>query len=104
MTGTWVRLLPELRQLPPAERAAALRRARATPWDTFELCGMAVAPVAVTAPTRYVPLDDALATRLVAAAIDFAVALPLLALALAPLQWRRLRRGLPAQLRAQRNP
>ena len=97
-------LLPELARFVPAEQDRALRRARETPLDLLELATTAVALVAVTALTRYALADATLASRLLAAAANFAVALPLLAIAIAPLHVRRLRRGLRRQLAKQSPP
>ena len=91
-------LLAELAQFPAEERRRRLRLARETPLDFVELAAMAIALVAVTALTRYALADASLGTRLLAAAANFAVALPLLAVTLAPFHLRRLRRGLRRQL------
>jgi len=65
---------------------------------------MAAGLVVVTALTRTVLVDASFASRLVAMLADFAVALPLLALALGPFHARRLRRGLRAQLQQRTRP
>ena len=91
-------LLPELRRFPAAERGSALRAARDTPLDMLELLGMAAGLVVVTALTRYVLPDGEAATRFAAVLLNFAVAVPLLALVLGPFHLRRLRRGLREQL------
>jgi hypothetical protein len=99
MLRAWTVLLPELRRLAPAARAAALARARQTPLDALELVGMALGLIAVTALTKLVvPADPTLATRLAMALLSFAVAAPLLLLTLGPFHLRRLRRGLRAEL------
>jgi hypothetical protein len=95
----WPVLLPELHAFPREERDSALKAARATPLDAVELLGMAAALMAVTALTRYVLPDMAMATRFAAVLLNFAVALPLLALTFGPFHVRRLRRGLREQLR-----
>lgn len=99
MNRVWKALLPELRRLPEARQAAAFEAARATPLDLVELLGMAAGLIAVTALTRYGVDPGALSVRFGAALVNFVVALPLLALALAPFHWRRLRRGLREHLR-----
>ena len=91
-------MLPELRGFPAAERGSALRTARDTPLDMLELLGMAAGLVVVTALTRYVLPDGEAATRFAAVLLNFAVAVPLLALVLGPFHLRRLRRGLREQL------
>lgn len=93
MTRLWLLLLPELRQLPRADQAAALKRARETPHDVVELLGTIAALVATTAFTRII-LEGGMADRFASTVLNFVVALPMLAVLLAPLQWRRLRRGL----------
>lgn len=90
----WNALLPELRAFAEAEQPGALREARETPLEPFELLGMAAGLVAVTALTGYGTADSSLAARFGAALINFVVAMPLLALALGPFHLRRLRRGL----------
>ena len=87
-------LFPELRRVSPAEREALLRRAAHAPLDVVELLGIAAGLVAVTALTRYGATQLPLVERLGLAAANFAVALPLLALAVAPFHIRRVRRGL----------
>lgn len=89
-------LYPELRGLHAAHRRRALQRARGTPFDMLELLGMAGALVLVTALTRYGTAGLDVAERFGAALLNFAVALPLLALTLAPFLVRRTRRGLRA--------
>lgn len=97
----WPLVLPELRRLSPAERPAALRAARATTPDALELIGMVAALAAVTGMTRYVAAQAGFPAGFVGTALNFGVALPSLALLLAPLHVRRLRRGLqqPTELR-----
>lgn len=99
MTRLWTLLLPELRRIPSEDRAAALRRARDTALDVFELVGMAAGLLAVTALTRYAIPEDAAVSRIAAALLNFVVAIPLLVVLLGPFHLRRLRRGLRAQLR-----
>lgn len=94
----WPALLPELRRFPDAERDGALDQARRTPLDALELAGMAIGLVAVTALTKVATPEPELVSRVVAVALNFGVALPLLVAALGPFHVRRLRRGLRAQL------
>jgi len=98
MHKTWLLLLPELRSFPAREQAPALAAARETPLDIVELVGTAFAVVIVTAITRYGLADSGLLARFAGAALNLAVALPLLVLAAGPFQVRRLRRGLRQQL------
>jgi hypothetical protein len=91
-------LYPELRLFAPEKRANALRDARATPFDTLELFGMAAGVVAITALTRYAGSQLAIGQRFAAGILNFLIALPLLVLALGPFFIRRVRRGLRAVL------
>jgi hypothetical protein len=91
-------LFPQLRRIPDSERAAALRKARANPYDAFELLGIAAGLVVVTALTRYDGVWTGLG-RVAAFCVNFAVALPLLGAFVGPLMVRRIRRGLDRQLR-----
>lgn len=103
MNAAWLTLLPELREIDESRRDAALRAARDEPLSVAELLGVAAALVVVTATTRYaVPGAEAVSSRYALALLNFAVALPMLALLLGPLHWRRLRRGLRGQLRRPR--
>ncbi len=104
MNRLWPALLPELRQFPAAEQDEALRVARRTELDFVELLGMATGLLVVTALTRYTLADASMSTRFVATLANFAVALPLLAVALGPFHLRRLRRGLRNQLRSRGQP
>ena len=98
MHRTWLLLLPELRGFPAREQAHALAAARATPLDIVELVGTAFAIVIVTALTRYGLAVPGLTSHFGDAALNLAMALPLLILAAVPFQVRRLRRGLRQQL------
>lgn len=98
MNPLWLRLWPELRRFAPEHRPAALARARETSFDLLELAAAAVVLVVVTVATRQLVDASAMAARFASLLASFAVALPLLAAGLAPLHWRRLRRGLRRQL------
>ena len=98
MMRLWRVLLPDLRQFPEAEQAGALQAARQTDLETVELVGMAAGLVLVTAVTRYALADASLASQVEAAVVNVVVAIPLLAIVLAPFHLRRLRRGLRQQL------
>jgi hypothetical protein len=91
-------IYPELRAFTPAEREGALRAARHESFDAVELVGMAAALVAVTALTRYGLQDFDLTSRIAAALVNFALAVPLLVAGVGPFLVRRARRGLRAQL------
>jgi hypothetical protein len=93
---------PDLRAFGKADRAAAMRKARATPLDFVELAGIALALVLTTAITRYGVSSVELADRIALAAINFVVAVPLLTFLAGPFLIRRVRRGLREQL-ARRN-
>lgn len=87
-------LYPELRSVPAIDRTRVLARAKDTPFDLIELCGLAAGLVLVTAFTG-AALDNLLAaSRFVRGVGNFFVALPLLVLALGPFVVRRTRRGL----------
>lgn len=95
--GLWLRLLPELARLPPAERGQALHRARQEGFDAIELVALA-ATVAVAAVITQYPAEGLSApSRMLALAWNFVLALPLLLAAYLPLERRRLRRGLRVQ-------
>ena len=94
----WLRLAPELGRFPEPERAPVLREARRAPLESAELLGMVAVLAAVTALTRYTLPDPGMAPRFLAALANFVIALPLLALGLAPLHRRRVRRALRARL------
>lgn len=87
-------LYPELEAFAPADRAGALERARRHPLDWVELAGLGVGVVVVALLTRYGAEGLAPAGRLSAAAANFVIALPLLAVAAGPFLWRRTRRAL----------
>ena len=102
MHALWPLLLPELEQFPPSEQARALERARRTDMDPLELVGVAFVVVLVAWITEYTVGPGSPGSRVLALLVNAAIALPLLALAVAPFQRRRLRRGLRAQLHAAR--
>ena len=93
-----VLLYPELASLPAHERTRALAQARKTDFDAMELLGLAFALIVATAVTRYSLIDAGFLHRLVVALLNFAVALPLIALCVGPFLLRRTRRGLRAYL------
>jgi hypothetical protein len=98
MNRLWPVLLPELQAFPPPERDVALRLARGAELDMLELLAMAGGLVLVTALTRYGTENAALVSRFWMAALNFVVAVPLLAVVLGPFHLRRIRRGLREQL------
>jgi hypothetical protein len=98
MLKLWSVLLPELGHLPPSDQVEALQTARKTDLDVFELLGVAFGLVAVTAFTQYVLAEASLPSRLAAALLNFGVAVPLVALVVAPFHIRRLRRGLQMRI------
>ena len=104
MHRIWPALLPELRRFPDSERSNALRLARERPLDAFEWVAMAVGLVVVTALTKFAVPDPSMASRVLVAALNFAVALPMLVAVLGPFHLRRLRRGLRALLDEQGRP
>ena len=85
-------LCPELRRLPPAERAGALRAARNLPYDTFELLGIAAGLVVATLFVTHA-LDGTSGTG-----ARIAAACPIAALSIGPFVLRRTRRGLRRML------
>ncbi|HSH91532.1 MAG TPA: hypothetical protein VK996_16210 [Ramlibacter sp.] len=91
-------VLPELGAFPAPKRRAAFEKAGETELDILELLGVALALVLVTVATRYALADQSLPSRAAAAALNFIVAVPLIAMGVTPFHIRRLRRGLRAQL------
>ena len=81
-------LFPELRDLPPAQRATALRAANKLPYDTLELLGIAVGLIVASLFLTHA-LDGFAGTgaRLLAAC-------PVATVAIGPFVLRRTRRGL----------
>lgn len=96
MNGPLRLMLPELRSLPRHEQALAWAAARRTEFDAFELLGIAVAVVLTTVLTRYALPGNSADSRLIAALLNFMLALPLLVVSVGPLHLRRLRRGVRA--------
>jgi hypothetical protein len=94
----WPVLLPELRHFPEQDRFPALEKARQTEFDVFELAGLALAVVAVTALTQYGLTDPSAPTRTAAALSNYASALIAIAVCVCPFHLRRLRRGLRREL------
>ena len=68
------------------------------PFDVIELLGIAFGLVLTVSITRYALQEAGTLERVAAAALNFAVAVPLLALLIGPFLVRRVRRGLDAQL------
>lgn len=99
MRKLWLTLLPELGHVPPNDQARALKKARETDLDVLELLGVAFVLVLITAVTQYVLPDRSLLSRFAAALLNFIVAVPLIALVVAPFHIRRMRRGLRGQLK-----
>lgn len=95
-------LYPRLAALPEGERPAALERARRTAFDVIELVGIALGLVVATAVTRYGAAELGPLERVGAAAANFILAVPLLALLVGPFLVRRVRRGLERELSGRR--
>jgi hypothetical protein len=87
-------VLPELRAIPSSDRAVALRRAAGIAFDPVELVALAAGLVLVAWLTRYGVGTMGPLGRLAQGAVHVAFALPLMAIVVAPIQWRRTRRGL----------
>ena len=87
-------VLPELRAVPPADRAAALRRAVTTTFDAVELIAFAIGVVLVTWLTRNGVESLGPLERVAQTIAGGAIALPLMVLLVAAILWRRTRRGL----------
>ena len=87
-------LLPELDAIAPRDRGRALRRATTSAHDAIELVALAAGLVLVSWLTGYaiVALDPQ--ERSVQLLIGGAIALPLIALVVALIERRRIRRGL----------
>ncbi len=98
MHRTWLLLFPELRGFAPHQQRRALHEAASTPLDVVELLALAVSVALVAGLTRYTLVDPSLPSRVAAALVDLAVAVPLIAVCAAPVHVRRLRRGLRLQL------
>lgn len=98
MTRLWLMVLPELGRFPAGNQDAALEKAGKTELDILELLGVAFGLVLVAVVTRCTLPDQSLQSRLAALALNFIVAVPLIAVAVTPFHIRRLRRGLRAQL------
>lgn len=98
MHRIWLLLLPELRGFAPQQQCHALHEAGKTPLDVAELLALAISVAVVAGLTRYTLVDVSAASRLAAALVNLAVALPLIAACAAPVHLRRLRRGLRQQL------
>lgn len=90
-------IYPDLSVFPEAERPDVPHRARREPLASSELAGIAMALVVVTALTRYGSSGLDLDGRVAVALTNFAVALPMLAVAVGPLLVRRTRRALRAE-------
>ena len=86
-------VLPELHALPPGERPMILRRAATTPFDAVELIALALGLVFVTWLTGYCVDTMGPLERFANVIANGAIALPLMAIVVAPIQWRRTRRG-----------
>lgn len=98
MVSRWTLLLyPELLHVEPARRAGVLASAGEGRFDLVELAGMALALVLAVVATRYA-IPEGIQHRFAAAVVNFAVALPLLAVLVGPFHVRRVRRGLRGQL------
>jgi len=101
--SSWQYLLyPELRQFEPGRQAGALKAAADIGFDAIEYVGLALALAGTVLLTRYSAVDMGLADRFGAAIANFIVAIPLLLLLGGPFYVRRTRRGLRAQLKAER--
>lgn len=93
-------LYPQLRAFDAGERDAALRRARDAPFDVVELVGLALGLVMATAITSHGGRECAAAGCVLAALVNFVVALPILAVLVGPFLVRHVRRGLARELEA----
>jgi hypothetical protein len=91
-------LFPQLSALPLARHDAALAEAGRMPFDVIELLGIAFGLVLTVAMTRYALDDAGVGERFAAAALNFAVAVPLLVLLVGPFLVRRVRRGLDTEV------
>jgi hypothetical protein len=89
---------PELRPYKRKERDHLLQEASNTPHDFVEWAGILAALVFVGVLTGYGAADFGLAQRIVAAVLNFFVAIVLLALTAGPFLVRRTRRGLRSHL------
>lgn len=91
-------LYPQLRAFEAGERDAALQRAREAPFDVVELVGVAFGLVMAAALTSYGGRDWPIVERVLAALVNFVVALPLLVAFVGPFLVRHVRRGLAREI------
>lgn len=91
-------LFPELRTIPNNEWEHALREANKESFDAIELFGAAMGFFFVMAISKYGVDDMQLEQFLMRVLANFAIAVPLLAIVLAPFFWLRMRRGLRAEI------
>jgi hypothetical protein len=97
-------IYPQLSAIPPPQHEAALRAAKRISFDVIELLGIAFALVITVSITRYALQDARAIERLWVAALNFVVAVPLLAVLVGPFLVRRVRRGLALQAGRPRGP
>lgn len=92
-------LLPELRQIAPHQREAALKRAGEEPIEFLEWVGMLLGLVLTVSMTRYSTGGLEFGARLALAYANFLLAVPMLTVLIGPFLIRRKRRGLRAFIR-----
>lgn len=97
-----LRALPRLGELPPAERDAALARARETPFDLMEWTGVLAGVVFVTWLLRFEPAQAANFPLPLLYLVQFVTAAPLLLLVVGPFYWRCSLRGLDEEIERRR--
>lgn len=99
----WTLLVPALRQLPAAERAAVLAQARRSSMTQGEtlafVAWLVVVFLVMQALQRKAAHDNPIAFALV---VNLVIALPLLLLVLVPLQLRKIRRHVAGVLEERR--
>lgn len=93
-----LRALPRLGELPPAERDAALARARETRFDLIEWIGVLAGVVFVTWLLRFDQHQIAAFSLPVLYFAQFVTAVPLLLLVVGPFYWRCTLRGLDEEI------
>jgi hypothetical protein len=92
-------VLPELRQIPPHERAPAMKRAGEEPFELLEWAGILLGLVLTVSVTRYSTSDLKPGARLALVCANFLVAIPVLTVLVGPFVVRCRRRGLRSFMR-----
>jgi hypothetical protein len=87
-------LYPDLGAVAPHHRERVLKEAKEEPFDLIEWIGILLGLVLAVAATRYGAAELGIVERTFALIVNFAIAIPLLAVLVGPFLVRRTRRGL----------